>query len=122
MVHPRGQARAVVEEVELPGESVGVGYASFPGKSGEQSPHPVPVRFGGVLHGTASGGLGTGHHERAPVERGIGELLALGVEDAEQLCLACCLREDLNAVGVKGHVSRDRVHRRVGRLVGPDGV
>lgn len=29
-------------------------------------------------------GLGTGHHECAPVERGIGELLALGVEDAEQ--------------------------------------
>jgi hypothetical protein len=84
VVHPRGQARADVQEAELPGESVGVGYASLVGEGGEQGPHPARVRFGGMLHGTARRGLGTGHHERAPGERGIGELLAVGVEDAEQ--------------------------------------
>jgi hypothetical protein len=75
VVHPRGQARADVQEVELPGESVGVGYASLVGEGGEQGPHPVPVRLAGLRHW---------HHERAPGERGIGELLAVGVEDAEQ--------------------------------------
>ena len=55
MVHPRGQARAVVQEVELPGEGVGVGHASLSREGGEQSPHPVPVRLGGVLHSAASG-------------------------------------------------------------------
>jgi hypothetical protein len=32
-----------------------------------------------LLHGTARRGLRTGQHERAPIERGIGELLALRV-------------------------------------------
>jgi hypothetical protein len=41
VVHPRGQARAVVQEVELPGEGLGVGYASLLGQGGEQGPHPV---------------------------------------------------------------------------------
>jgi hypothetical protein len=45
VIHPRRQARAVVQEVEMAGEGVGVGYARLPGERAEQSPHPVPVRL-----------------------------------------------------------------------------
>jgi hypothetical protein len=79
VIHPRRQARAVVQEVELAGDGVGVGYARLPGEGGEQNPHPAPVRLGGVLHGAASGdGLailvtdgraeGDGMHERGEME------------------------------------------------------
>jgi hypothetical protein len=84
VVHPRGLPAAVVEQVQLAGQGLGLGHASAGGQLGQQLAHPPAVALRGQLDQVAGMGFRAGPGKRAAAVIRLGEQLALAFEHGQQ--------------------------------------
>jgi hypothetical protein len=107
VVHPRGLPAAVVEQVELAGQGLGLGHAGAGGQLGQQRAHPPAVALSGLFDQVAGMGFRAGPGKRAAAVVGLGEQLALAFEDGQQALARGVvafhrLRDALGDAGVPG--------------------
>src|SRR5260370_102660 len=107
VVPPRGLPAAVVEQVQLAGQDLGLGHAGLRGQLGQQRAHPVAVGLGGLLDQVAGVRFRAGPGERAAAVVRLGEQLALPLEHGQQALARGVvalhrLRDALGDAGVAG--------------------